>query len=173
MNFKSKDLQHFWEDVEKEREKWAARPWFIKIKDKLEKFFTCDIPDFGREIKYAFQKIKKGYCDRDLWDIDYWFLEQIPKMLKQFNKNRYGHQPYLGYKVVNNDIIKTTEEISDEDEKKVINWLIVNMEKLYDMLENDYKYIDTMGHEKFEEKRMKLHNKVFKVFTDIFYSLWD
>lgn len=173
MSFKNKTWEEFWKDVEKAKKEYAARPWYIKIKDRIVNFFICDIPNLRREIKYAFQRMKKGYCDRDLWSIDYWFLEQIPKMLKQFNKNRMGHQPKLGYKVVNNDIIETKEDITDKDEENVINWLIINMEKLYDMLENDYAYWSEMSYEDFEKTRTELHDKVFKVFADIFYSLWD
>lgn len=27
-----------------------------------------------RNIKYSYQRVTKGYCDKDLWSIDYWFM---------------------------------------------------------------------------------------------------
>ena len=45
------------------------------------------IKDFFKEIKYAFQRIKKGYCDRDLFSIDHRFLNIMPKMLEEFSKD--------------------------------------------------------------------------------------
>ena len=37
-----------------------------------------------RELKNKRQRAKKGYADSDLWNLDYWFLDIMPRMLKQF-----------------------------------------------------------------------------------------
>jgi hypothetical protein len=47
--------------------------------------------DFFREIKYALQRMKKGYCDQDLFSIDHWFLNIMPKMLEEFSKDLIGN----------------------------------------------------------------------------------
>lgn len=39
-----------------------------------------------KKIKWAYQRVKRGYSDWDLGDMDYWFLETIPKMLKDFKE---------------------------------------------------------------------------------------
>ena len=46
---------------------------------------------FCQDIKFCLQRICKGYCDRDLWNIDYWFLQQFPSMLEEFKKNTHGY----------------------------------------------------------------------------------
>lgn len=36
-----------------------------------------------RSIKFAFQRMKKGYCDYDTWDIDSYLDKILPGMLRQ------------------------------------------------------------------------------------------
>jgi len=42
-------------------------------------------------LKAAWQRATKGYADRDVWDIDTWFLQVFPAMLKQLSQNTNGH----------------------------------------------------------------------------------
>ena len=42
------------------------------------------IPLICRNIGYSWQRITKGYCDKDLWNIDGWFMDLMPDMLEQF-----------------------------------------------------------------------------------------
>ena len=44
------------------------------------------------DIQCCVQRIRKGYCFRDAWDIDMWFLTVIPEMLKDLRSD-----PYLGF----------------------------------------------------------------------------
>ena len=46
-----------------------------------------------KNLKYCIQRIKRGYCDADLWAIDEWFLAVIVPMLRQFNDTRTGGCP--------------------------------------------------------------------------------
>ncbi len=41
---------------------------------------------FVRDISCCIQRSQKGYCYRDLWEIDSWFLEIMPGMLREFKK---------------------------------------------------------------------------------------
>lgn len=60
------------------------------------------------DLKAGYQRATKGYSFRDLGDIDHWFLNVFPNMLKEFNEVRYG---YPG-------------DITDEEWKKIINEMI-------------------------------------------------
>lgn len=44
-----------------------------------------------RNIKYFYQRIKYGYCDSDVWSIDYWFLNVMPEMLQQLRDTAHGY----------------------------------------------------------------------------------
>ena len=46
---------------------------------------------FFQDLKFCVQRIRKGYCDRDLWSIDYWFLNQIPHMLTELKNTSHGY----------------------------------------------------------------------------------
>jgi hypothetical protein len=48
------------------------------------------IKDFPHDIKHWYQRATKGYSYRDLWSIDYWFMDKMPKMLLDFKKNLHG-----------------------------------------------------------------------------------
>ena len=44
------------------------------------------------EERMAKQRAKRGFSDRDVWSIDYWFCDTISPMLKQLAKKKYGFQ---------------------------------------------------------------------------------
>lgn len=44
-----------------------------------------------RDIKCAWQRANKGYCYRDLWNIDLWFMNIMPQMLQEYKKNKHGY----------------------------------------------------------------------------------
>ena len=48
--------------------------------------------DIAFEERMAKQRVKRGFCDRDVWDIDIWFCNTISPMLKQLAKNHTGYQ---------------------------------------------------------------------------------
>ena len=48
------------------------------------------IKQIGRDIKLSHQRIWKGYCDYDLFSIDYWFMTIMPQMLKVFKETRHS-----------------------------------------------------------------------------------
>ena len=46
---------------------------------------------WGRNIKHAYQRIRYGYCDRDVWSIDWWFLSVVPNMLQDLKDTTHGY----------------------------------------------------------------------------------
>lgn len=53
------------------------------------------------EAEYAKQRAERGYSDRDLWDIDCWFISTMRPMLIQFKETRTGSPAYLGKNYTN------------------------------------------------------------------------
>ena len=41
------------------------------------------IKGFFKNLKWAWQRATKGYCEKDVWNIDSWFLSIIPYMLEE------------------------------------------------------------------------------------------
>ena len=46
------------------------------------KDFVYEVKSIPRRIKYRFQRMYRGWSDRDASDIDVWFLSVMPEMLK-------------------------------------------------------------------------------------------
>ena len=46
-----------------------------------------------RNIKFAWQRITKGYCEYDYWDIDCYLLKLLPELFDDFRRNLHGY-PY-------------------------------------------------------------------------------
>lgn len=46
-----------------------------------------------RDVKCAYQRIRYGYCFRDVWNIDIWFLNVVPNMLENLKEDTCGYPP--------------------------------------------------------------------------------
>jgi hypothetical protein len=49
-----------------------------------------NIKEFPQYVKHIYQRAKKGYSYRDVWSIDYWFMEIMPEMLTDLKKTKHG-----------------------------------------------------------------------------------
>jgi hypothetical protein len=45
---------------------------------------------FTRELRFARQRIRQGYCDMDAWNLYHWFLDVIPDMIQDLKENGTG-----------------------------------------------------------------------------------
>lgn len=59
---------------------------------------------FLRNLKFVWQRAKNGYCDWDLWDLDYFYTNLFIKSLWEFQENLHGAPDELFDK--ENDSIK-------------------------------------------------------------------
>ena len=77
----------------------------------IEKCHYCEynpikhIERWGRSIKRCYQRIKYGYCDSDVWSIDWWFLSVVPNMIEDLSRTTHGYPCAPGS--VSNAIIGT------------------------------------------------------------------
>ena len=49
-----------------------------------------------RNIRFAYQRIKYGYCDSDVWSIDLWFLNVMPGMLQHLKDTTHSYPCFQG-----------------------------------------------------------------------------
>lgn len=49
------------------------------------------IRQFFRDLKCCLDRIRKGYCVKDLWEIDTWFLGIMPEMLEEFDRRKNSY----------------------------------------------------------------------------------
>ncbi len=81
------------------RYEWHTRNIFGVIRQLLD------------DIKYSYQRIRYGYCEYDLWSIDAWFLDIMPRMLEEHKRTRCG-SPVVNESDIGND--KALEKAWDD-----------------------------------------------------------
>lgn len=165
----------------------SGYPWYYVHKN---------IKNFIADLKCFYQRGTKGYCFRDLWDIDTWFLTIMPEMLAEFKDKKQGYP-----------ILK--EELSDEQNATLYNYILDEMivcfkeaNELTCQRENKYKdtytsefnfieckngmhkleitYSDEAQHKlyieeerKIERYREHMKNRGLYLFKKYLYTLWD
>ena len=103
------------------------------------------------EIKHIYQRAKKGYSYRDLWSIDHWFMETIPKMLRDFMENLHGCP---------NEFIKRaneTEYTDQEFELGMSNWkaIVKRMIFCFSEMNEDTCSMENEFKEEFQEQLLR------------------
>lgn len=63
---------------------------YIKSKE-----FHKILGEIFRDLKCCVQRIKNGFCFRDIWSINDWFLNVIPDMLDELKRTACGHPTRL------------------------------------------------------------------------------
>lgn len=108
-----------------------------------------------RNIKHACQRIRYGYCDRDVWSIDWWFLSVVPNMLEDLKDTTHGYPSEPGD--VSHALIGTgePEEVDDEGKEK---WREILSEMIFLFREANS---DTCTRENLYEKE---YQKAYKEF---------
>lgn len=108
-------------------------------------------------LKAAWQRATRGYANRDIWDMDTWFLQVFPAMLKKLSQEAHGHPCSFN---------------SYEEWTEFLYQLAIDFEKCQDDEgndENEYyddymKSLDTM---RYENGRIIFENdKISKLYFD-------
>ena len=88
---------------------------------------------FFISMKWAYQRVKKGYCDRDiLFGVKNWFLEMLPEVIDEIRREKttvpiicydevlksFGLNPEEYWDYCNNDLHKENHERVDAEAKK-------------------------------------------------------
>lgn len=118
-----------------------------------------------RCIRYGHQRIHRGFCDMDVWDIDQWFCRVIPPMLDQFRKTTDTIPHSIEERFTDADG-KLDEEAAviewDRTIRKMI-WLFREADK---QLSNGGKLKDG------EDYMEKCKAQAFSLFCKCFHDLW-
>lgn len=117
------------------------------------------------DLKMKKERAKKGYCRQDVWNIYYWFLDIMPKMLKDFNKSRMGHPI----------------DITDKEWGDIIDRMIFCFTEANDYTCSQTNSIDyDKDRDKWREReieivnyRDKMKNEGLELFSKYFWNLWD
>ena len=122
------------------------------------------IRNLFRNIKFCHQRIKWGWCEQDAWNMDVWFLNVAPQMLRYLCKTSHGCPCDMTMKQWKKTLY-TMEFLlreADEDMCSMKNEYDVKQPKQYQkrMLE-------------IARYREDCKDKAFNMMKKYFYHLWD
>lgn len=120
------------------------------------------------EAKCREQRADQGFADVEACEIDTWFMDIMPRMLKRFRENNMSI-PCEGNLI--------SHEICDEDDERLAEWnkIIDRMIFLLEEMNEDTCSMDqnkASFHEIFEY-RNTCKNEFFELFSKHFWDLWD
>ena len=134
-----------------------------RISELIEKIYAKLYVFFDKlkdQIVWRTQRFIKGYAIVDVWNVDYWFINNCDKILKEFKEKNNSIPAYFI-----DDILKEERDPTViESEKAYKEWMniIDKMIKLLEIMkrepenDEDFKYID-----KCKEEFFKLFSKYF------------
>ncbi len=118
------------------------------------------IHDIRQNIKFFIQRGRKGYCEKDLWEINTWFSQTVSRMMKEFSKKN------LAYPETSDTICPRYNEMSEEE--KYRKWTELTYQ-IGILLEKSVGY--TYPWEQ-DETRIRAKDKAFDLMRDNFFDLW-
>jgi hypothetical protein len=118
-----------------------------------------DSDEIGRSIKYAWQRLMRGYSDADLWDLGNVICKFVQPRLRAFIK-KAGHSYPAGLKSI--------------DEWK---YILKEMEWAIDTLVKDDDGVGSEDYIRYNAKQRLDHNKrmdaALKLCGEYIFTLWD
>jgi hypothetical protein len=168
------DLKKAREQLRKEEEREKNSFWYRQYK-RLYRFFWRFIDELHprtniNRIKFLFQKITRGYSDRETWDLGWEvanFVSPRIKRLKELNNGIPGT-------VIDGSHPEGLKEDSDEYHdyyKKKWDETLDKIAEAMDIIKDDdfYDESDVVGYQKKQEAKVK---EGLGLFAEYFQSLW-
>lgn len=122
----------------------------------INKFRTSGKDAKRRKKKWKRQRIHRGFCDYDWWDLDYFYLNLFVSSLRHYAKNTIGYSPSLAPSL-------------EEYQQRIL--------RLADMFENmaiwEVNHADRRDFEQEFREKEELTKKAFAEMAEVFWSLWD
>ena len=133
---------------------------------RLKSFIKYDIVE---NVVNAFSRGIKGYCFRDVWDFENWFVHIIPKLLEEVKKQSCRGVPLFE----NGDIDVSPKHIYREGEReewhKILDTIINEFKYTQKFYNNEYDDSDSYVDEMEVYNDMKVHrDKAFKLLYKYF-----
>ena len=127
---------------------------FYRLKGKIE--------DYYWQVRYAFQRMFKGYDCTETFELFSNFIDRYRKILKDYKKHHWGHPGELEEEAWEAIIDRMIYCLDMMDENYVTKLLLEDMPSVY-----------TVSLQSTGEIMTKYKNEFFQMFSEWFYNLWD
>lgn len=104
------------------------------------------------EIKYGFQRMFRGYDDREVFSLDFGFIDKYTEILQQFKENTVGYPP----------------DISEQEWNRILDRMIFLLLEIQNM----YDEVDVDNYDVSQEIIVKDKDEFFHLFSKYFFNLW-
>lgn len=169
------------------------KKFFLLRENKISVFEypSYGIKDFFRKIKYAYQRARYGFCERDIYNLDHYLSNVIKNSIEYLAKNHNGYPTSYANKYSNDDVAnrKWTEDLktiancfhyAQEDNVTPKFWdmyykTIIKKEKSKEKSEWPQDQYDEEVRKETERTKFIEHNKNkgFDLLKKNFFNLWD
>lgn len=110
-----------------------------------------------RKKNWEKQRAERGFSDKDVWDISYWFLTVMPEMLTQFRDNMTGVPASISVKALNRSVKHRDKEddINKAKWEEIIDrmiFLLKEMDEETCSMKNVYEKEVVAAEKEFESK---------------------
>lgn len=128
--------------------------WAIHSESREEEGYMTPEEAYAKQLEYARERVTKGYCEKDLWDIESWFLRIMADMLAEFKVKRNGSPSRLGENYVNDKGILVNDKCHAEWDAILDEMVRLFRESVEDTCsrKNPYDEEHAKAHEEFTEK---------------------
>lgn len=130
-----------------------------------------------RNVKRAFQRAGRGFCDLDVWEMFTWFQDVVPKMLYQLADKGSGMaNGFSSEDEWQNHLKKIADLIYSTSDKESMKRNQYDRKSASFMNENglievDYSYYSRQ--KEIQEENAKRIEEAFEMLSKVFFSLWD
>jgi hypothetical protein len=94
MEIKTSSGESLMEAMERYKREQAARPWYVRYSEAIWETLVEDPIEYAddkwHELKWAWQRVVRGYDDRYIWSYHYYNAEQTLEVLKWFKSDKTG-----------------------------------------------------------------------------------
>lgn len=137
---------------------------------------------FFRNIKYAYQRATRGFCDYDAWDLDYYYTELIAASISYMRKNLHSYPHNMTLKEWEDILFEIQEHFEKANDansfyENPYRELFFEILKTGSSLEGDNEKLIRENYYKIEEKNRELRAKELQeglaMLLKYFRDLWD
>ena len=137
-----------------------------------------NVKNFFKTLKWAYQRATKGYCDFDLWNLDWFYSKIFIDTLKEFANSNQLHGAPIALFDYDNDSVQPWIDYLNEMRQHFEN---ANKD-YYDEIDKDL--IDNGGFARMKEKHLEDYGaftewtqneleKAFDMMKKVYFDLWD
>lgn len=130
------------------------------------------LKDIGREIKWAYQRVVRGWDDTAVWSVDQWLDGMMPDILNTLKLEKQG-TPSVFFM---DDEIDENGNVSEENHKKAHERWNKELDKMIGgfVASRKLRDLDYNWRDKREEQAIKkVFDEGMQSFVKHYHSLWD